>query len=163
MAEIKLVENQNDYEVLGDLFREYQAGLGFDLCFQNFEKELSELSLQYGPPDGRAYLALIDGEAVGCVAVRKFQPAVCEMKRMYIRTDHRGRGLGRVLAKRVVEGARDLGYGRMRLDTLGSMKEATRLYRSMGFRPIDPYRPNPMEDPMFFELDLVPGPSPSTD
>jgi len=136
------------------LFREYAAALEFSLEFQDFEAELATFPGAYAPPEGRLLLALVGDRAAGCVALRPLEPAVCEMKRLYVRPRFRASGAGRALAHAIVEEARRLGYERMRLDTVPSMVPAIALYRSMGFREIPPYRHNPIEGATFFERDL---------
>jgi putative acetyltransferase len=151
-----------------ELFLEYEKSLGFSLCFQNFDKELAELPGDYAPPTGRLLLAEYDGQIAGCVALHKFATKdnsnaasevvdydVCEMKRLYLRPQFRVKGLGRALADRIIADARQIGYLRMRLDTVEPvMKDAVAMYRKIGFEEIAPYRANPMPGTLYMELKL---------
>jgi ribosomal protein S18 acetylase RimI-like enzyme len=136
------------------LFREYQAAIGVDLCFQGFEAELATLPGAYAPPGGRLLLAL-DGEAaVGCGALRPIGPGVAELKRMWTRPDQRGRGVARAVATALLEAARAEGYRLVRLDTLEWMTAARALYGSLGFVEIPAYYPNPLPGVVYLELAL---------
>jgi len=138
-----------------ELFQEYAQALGVNLCFQNFEQELAGLPGHYAPPDGRLLLAEYDGQLAGCVALHKWEPGICEMKRLYLRPSFRGKGLGRAIAEKTIVEARSIGYQRMRLDTIEPlMKDAVEMYRKLGFREIAPYRSNPIAGAMYMELQL---------
>jgi len=138
------------------LFAEYAASLGFSLCFQNFDEELKNLPGDYAPPDGRLLLATIDDQLAGCIALRKRSDGVCEMKRLFVRPEHRATGLGHALVDTIIDEARKLGYTHMRLDTIpGRMDKAIALYHSIGFVEIEPYYQNPVAGAKFMELKLA--------
>ena len=134
------------------LFQEYAASLDFALCFQSFDQELASLPGKYAPPQGRLLLAECGGRLSGCVALRRLDDEICEMKRLFVRPEFRGKGVGRLLAERVIEQARGIGYQRMRLDTVpSSMAKAVAMYRELGFVEIAPYCVNPVEGALYFE------------
>jgi putative acetyltransferase len=138
-----------------ELFLEYAQSLGFSLCFQSFDKELADLPGKYAPPDGRLLIAQLNSQIAGCVALRKLDDRTCEMKRLYVRPQFRGLGLGRTLAERIIVEARAIGYARMRLDTVEpAMQDAVTMYRRLGFREIAPYCENPIAGALYMELQL---------
>ncbi len=138
-----------------ELFLEYAHSLNFDLCFQSFDKELAGLPGDYAPPAGRLLLAEYEGQLAGCVALHRLEPEICEMKRLYLLPQFRGKGLGRALAGRVIAEAGQIGYRRMRLDTVEPvMKDAVALYRQFGFKEIAPYRANPIAGALYMEFKL---------
>jgi putative acetyltransferase len=138
-----------------ELFLEYAQSLGFSLCFQNFDQELAGLPGDYAPPSGRLLLAEVEGQLAGCVALHKLGNQICEMKRLYLRPEFRGKGAGRALADAIVAEARSIGYERIRLDTVEPvMKDAVAMYRRIGFQEIAPYCENPMPGALYMELIL---------
>lgn len=138
----------------GQLFREYEAFLNVDLCFQAFETELSTLPGKYAPPEGALLLAVDESQAAGCVAVKPLDKKICEMKRLFVRPQYRGSGLGKKLAERIISEAEGMGYRLMRLDTLDRLTEAMGLYQSLGFRRINAYYNNPLPDVVYWEKTL---------
>jgi putative acetyltransferase len=152
---VRTMSSAEEMEQVRVLFREYADSLGFDLCFQSFEQELAGLPGPYAPPSGCLLLATVGEEPAGCVALKKLADGVCEMKRLYVRSQHRGTGLGRTLAEQIIREARGLGYQVLRLDTVPSvMGKAVALYRSLGFRDIPAYYLNPVPGAVFMELRL---------
>jgi len=155
MLKLIQVETSEQISEVKTLFREYESWLGLDLCFQGFEDELASLPGKYAPPDGRLYLAYSDRNLAGCIALRKLDEGVCEMKRLFVRDGFRGQKVGVQLIERLIEDAREVGYTTMRLDTYpAKMGKAVNLYESHGFRVIEPYYDNPHEGVLFMELTL---------
>jgi putative acetyltransferase len=152
---IRDAEAAADIELARTLFLEYAQALGFSLCFQGFDQELAGLPGKYARPHGRLLLAANDGQAAGCVGLRALEDGICEMKRLYVRPEFRGKSIGRLLAERVISEARAIGYTRMRLDTVaGTMADAVALYRRLGFVEIPPYCENPNAGVLYMELSL---------
>jgi len=151
---IRAAAGADDMEAARSLFREYAAGLDFDLDFQGFSGELSGLPGAYAPPRGCLLLAERDSEVLGCIALRPLDEKTCEMKRLYVRPAGRGLGLGRKLIAALIDRARILGYRTMRLDSAPGMEAAQALYRESGFRDIAPYCYNPLPGARFMECDL---------
>jgi ribosomal protein S18 acetylase RimI-like enzyme len=153
---VKIVEARSPEEIAAaaELFAEYAQALDVDLSFQGFETELATLPGAYAPPAGRILLALDGAVTAGCVALRPLEGRICEMKRLFVRPAYRGTGLGRLLAGEVLAVGAELGYERMRLDTLPAMGAAIALYRSLGFEEIVPYTVNPVPGALFLERRL---------
>jgi len=154
MVKIIQAATVESVETVKTLIRDYSESLGFDLDFQNFDQEMDDFPGEYALPKGRLYLAMDENQPAGCVALRDLGDGNCEMKRLYVRPDYRGKNIGKLLAETVIQAAGELGYDRMRLDTIPSMKQAIVLYKILGFKEIAPYRFNPIEGAAFFELNL---------
>jgi ribosomal protein S18 acetylase RimI-like enzyme len=153
--DVRQAESPSQIATIRELFLEYAQSLGFSLCFQSFDKELAGLPGEYAPPEGRLLLATYDAAPAGCVALHKLDSSICEMKRLYVCPQFRGKGLGRGLAEHVIADARHIGYQRLRLDTVEPMMQAAvAMYRQLGFREIAPYRENPIDGAMYMELAL---------
>jgi ribosomal protein S18 acetylase RimI-like enzyme len=147
-------KTEDHYQAARELFIRYADSLGFDLEFQGFSRELAELPGEYASPAGCILLSAAAGGYAGCVALRSLQGKICEMKRLYVLPEYQGGGIGRALARSVIGEARTKGYQKMRLDTVESMRAAQTLYFSLGFKIIEAYCYNPLENPGFMELEL---------
>lgn len=161
MGDVQLVLAYAHPQTIGRLFREYTEMLiegepVFQeyLNLQNYEAELTHLEEKYGMPEGRLYLAYLDGKAVGCVGLRKLQEGQCECKRLYVRPGFRGKGIGKQLMLRILQDAREIGYREMLLDTLPFLESALGLYREIGFQEIPAYNDSPVETTIYMKLDL---------
>jgi len=153
--EIRQGATAEDMDSARAIFREYEAWLAMDLCFQGFEDEVKNLPGKYAPPGGRLYLAEADGQLAGCIALRDLDGGVCEMKRLFVRDAFRGCQIGRILIERLIDEARAIGYERMRLDTYPpKMGKAVGLYKSYGFYEIPAYYHNPHDGVLFMVLAL---------
>ncbi len=155
MYEIIPADNAELLDEVRQLFLEYEKWLNVDLCFQGFEKEVNSLPGKYSPPEGRLYIVKKDYKYIGCIALRKIEDGICEMKRLYLTEAARGKGIGNKLIELIIQDAKDIGYKAMRLDTIKEkMPKAVRLYESHGFREIKPYYNNPNPHTLFMELVL---------
>ena len=154
MADIRPAELPGDLEVVRSLFREYAESLGVDLGFQDFEVRLTGLPGNYVAARRSALACRTSAEPVGCVALRPLTGGACEMKRLYVQPRARGEQLGRRLAERICDEARDAGYVRICLDTLPGMSAAIRLYETLGLKPVEPYTYNPVPGVLFLAREL---------
>lgn len=154
MIEIKSCSTDLDFSFAMQITRDYIRWLNMDLSFQDIDQELSDFSSMYGPPDGLFLLAWHNEELAGGVGFRKFDAKVCEMKRLFVYEQFLDIRLGRSLCIELIKKAKKLGYEKMRLDTLGHMKAAIRLYTTLGFKEIAPYRFNPDPTAKYMELNL---------
>ena len=157
MSTAKIIQASSESQIdeTRRLFREYEAWLGLDLCFQGFEEELARLPDKYAEPDGRLLLAYSGERLAGCIALRKLEQGICEMKRLFVRDEFRGQKIGVLLIERIIADAHALGYEKMRLDTYPpKMGKAVSIYKAHGFRHIEPYYVNPHEGVLFMELTL---------
>ena len=153
---IRQAESDEDIQLARSLFKEYESAIQVNLCFQSFDQELANLPGDYAPPSGRLLLAYIDEQPVGCIALRKKTDSICEMKRLFLRPEARGKHVGRKLVETIIDEARAIGYRQMRLDTmLGRMDTAIAIYRSVGFEEIPPYYDTPVDSTLFMELTLL--------
>lgn len=144
MLLVAQAQSAEDIAIVRSLMREYQQQLGVDLSFQGFAAELDALPGSYAPPGGRLLLAMHERTPAGCVALQRITNSRAEMKRLYVPPSARGLGVGRKLVTDILTEAQAIGYAEVVLDTLPNMSEAQRLYRQLGFRDIEPYRPNPI-------------------
>ena len=155
MVEILNASAPDDIKEARQLFEEYASSIGISLCFQKFDQEIATLPGKYAPPQGRLLLAREQDRVAGCVALRPLTDGTCEMKRLYVRPEFRGLGLGRRLADEIVSTAKELGYRSIKLDTLPDrMGQALRMYKDMGFKDINPYYENPVAGACFMELQI---------
>ncbi len=145
---------ENDMALVRELFLEYQQSLGVDLCFQGFEKELANLPGHYAAPRGAIFLALEDNTVVGCVGVRPKKGNQAELKRLYVRAENQGKGIGKHLLNAAMSKAKQTGYSAIVLDTLPMMKKARSLYQDYGFREIPAYYRNPEQGVTCFRYEF---------
>jgi len=154
MVQIINAHTKVHYQSARNLFVQYADTLDLDLEFQGFSRELATLPGDFSLPLGCILLAELSGIYVGCVALRPLENKICEIKRLFVIPGYRGREIGRTLTCSLIDRAREMGYEKMRLDTIESMKAAKRLYHSLNFRTIQAYCYNPLENPSYMELVL---------
>ncbi|OGI04396.1 MAG: hypothetical protein A2Y25_00845 [Candidatus Melainabacteria bacterium GWF2_37_15] len=152
MLKIQKAKTLEQLEQARKLFIEYSEFLDIDLCFQNFENEINNLSSVYSEPDGGIFLASFNLEVVGCIALKKLEGHVGEIKRLYVKDEYRNMGIGRKLFDKILDFAKEKGYQKVRLDTLNFLESAIKLYKAYGFREIPAYNSTPRDDVLYFEL-----------
>lgn len=156
MVEFKIAVSNQEFEIGKNLFRAYAKELGLDLAFQNFDYELENMQRQYCEPEGTLLIVYLkNSQPIGCFGIRKLDDTICELKRMYLDSKFRGRGIGKKLMEESIKIGSKLGYKKIRLDTLSTMKSAIGLYKKYGFYEIEPYRYNPIEGAIYFEKRLI--------
>jgi len=155
MLDYIFVSQPNEYKSAMDLFLEYANWLNIDLSFQKFDEELKMLKTMYGPPLGCIILCKHENDFVACVAVRKIDDGVAELKRMYVKPEFQRMGIGENLLKLSISFAKEKGYKTIKLDTLNTMKPAMNLYAKHGFVETDAYYFNPEPTAVYFELKLI--------
>lgn len=152
---LEVIEAKPDQvNAIRELFLEYANSLEFDLGFQGFQSEIDSLPGNYSAPKGCVLLALKNSELAGCVALKPIDEEICEMKRLFVRPKFQGHGIGRTLVQKILKRAADMGYGKIRLDTVPSMRAAIEMYRAFGFYSIPAYRENPVPGTSYLERTL---------
>ena len=154
---IKLTEitSASDYDIASKLFKEYASQIVIDLEFQNFNKEVENLEDQYSRPEGVIYIIYNqENYPIGCFGIRKLDSSISELKRMYLKEGYRGLGFGKKMMEKAIEAGKEMGYKKMRLDTLSTMDAAIGLYKSVGFYEIESYCFNPIQTAKYFEINL---------
>ncbi len=152
--EIQLIPAYHRINIIQTLFLEYAAWSSSPLTLRSMQGELDCIGQKYALPDGRLYLAMAAQSPAGCVALRRFDAASCEMKRLYVRPQFRGAGIGFALCQQLIRDAKQIGYQYMLLDTLSTYHNALALYRRLGFQEVDPYYHNPHPDAVYLRLTL---------
>ncbi len=155
MIEILQTKTDEQIEQVRNLFREYETWFGMNLCFQNFDEEVADLPGKYAAPEGRLFLAFVNENLAGCIALRKLEPGICEMKRLFVKDEFRGQRIGIALIEKLIAEARLIGYQKIRLDTFPpKMGNAVKLNESCGFREIPAYYHNPYGETLFMEINI---------
>ena len=159
--EISVIPAYDYPDIVGELFKEYtdmliegDASFKQYLDIQNYDEELLHLEVKYGMPYGRLYMAFCDGEPAGCIGLKQIDEENCEMKRLYVRPQFRGKQIGNKLIQKIIEDAKEIGYSCMLLDTLPFLKSAIHMYKKWGFYEIDSYNDSPMDTSIYMKLEL---------
>jgi ribosomal protein S18 acetylase RimI-like enzyme len=159
--DIKITPAYGEREEISILFSEYTDMLTANdesfkkyLDIQHYDEEISHLESKYGMPDGRLYLIYCDRKLAGCIGLRKIDNQSCEMKRLYVRPEFRGKKLGNILVEKIIADAREIGYSYMLLDTLPFLQSAICMYKKFGFYEIESYNNSPMDTSIYMKLDL---------
>lgn len=148
------VTSAQQLEIARALFEEYWQSFGFTPCFQNFAVEVAGLPGCYARPAGRLALALDAGTPAGCVALRRLDGQHAEAKRLYVKPEFRGRGVGLALLEWVIGEARAIGYREMLGDTMPVMRRALAMYERLGFEQTGPYTADPTPSAIYLRLVL---------
>lgn len=154
MMSLRIESAYDKLDNIKELFNEYAAMLNLDLSFQDYEHELASLPRRYDMPNGRLYIALFDDKLAGCIGLRPLREDWCEMKRLFVRPQFRGKKVGRILVEKIIADAKSIGYKHMVLDTIPALENAVNLYKNIGFHETEPYCYNSVEGALFLRLDL---------
>ena len=151
---VHICNSKEEFAIARNITQDYFKWLGMNLDFQNTKKEFQVFETMYGKPGGCFIYATINGAIAGGVAIRKLDAKICEMKRLFVYSSSQGKGLGQILCEKIILIARELGYSKMRLDTVAKLKSAISLYEKIGFYEIEAYCPNPDPTVKYMELEL---------
>ena len=151
---IHICNSKEGFTIAKTITQDYMGWLGMNLNFQNTEKEFQVFEAMYGKPNGCFIYATMNEEILGGVAIRKLDLEICEMKRLFVYNSFQGNGVGKLLCDSIISIASELGYSKMRLDTVAKLKSAIRLYAKMGFYEIEAYCPNPDSTVKYMELEI---------
>ena len=151
---LKIEPAYNKLDTIRELFNEYVSELGVDLSFQDYQQELLSLPTDYTCPNGRLYIAYYNYKPAGCIALRPFDNECCEIKRLFVRPEFRGKRIGLALIETIISDTTEMKYKSVVLDTLASQSASISLYKKLSFRFIQPYRYNPLPNAIFFRLEL---------
>lgn len=151
---MKILDGRPYIPQIRKLIEEYTSWLGRDLTFQNLEEELRDPAKKYTPPQGEVLVAEEAGRIIGMIAYHRHTDRRCEMKRLYVNPEYRGRNAGERLIETLIEHAKAAGYQEMVLDSIVSLQAAIHLYKKLGFQECEPYYENPMSDAIYMRRAL---------